>query len=64
MDITDTIKPKSDQLNADDLISGPITVKIVKVSKVSGDQPIVIEIEGDYQPFKPCKSMHSGQIGK
>lgn len=57
MDVSDTIKPKSDQLNADDLITGPITVKFAKVDKVSGDQPIAIQLHGDYQPFKPCKSM-------
>jgi hypothetical protein len=57
MDISDTIKPKSDQLNADDLIAGPMTVKFGKVSKVSGDQPIAIQLHGDFQPFKPCKSM-------
>ncbi len=56
LDMSDTIKPKSDQLNADDLITGPMTVQIAGVRKLAGDQPIAIEIAG-YQPFKPCKTM-------
>lgn len=58
IDISDTIVAKSDQLNADDLIGGPITVKISGVNKISGDQPIVIKYEGDNgRPFKPCKTV-------
>ena len=53
----DTIKPKSDQLNADDLIVGPITVTIQSVKIVGGDQPVAIEIGNGLQPYKPCKSM-------
>jgi len=55
--IADTISPKSDQLNADDLLAGPITVRVASVKRGSDDkQPVVITIEGDrkYQPFKPC----------
>jgi len=55
--LLDTIKAKSDQLNADDLISGAITCKITKVSRCAGDQPIAVYLEGDHQPFKPCKTM-------
>ena len=51
-----SIVPKSDQLNADDLLTGPITVKITKVSRGNKEQPISVVIEGR-QPFKPCKSM-------
>lgn len=52
----DTIKPKSDQLNADDLLVGPITVKILDVKRGPADQPVHIFIDGQ-QPYKPCKSM-------
>lgn len=54
-----TIAPKSDQLNSDDLITGPRTIKIVKVSLCTeADQPIAINFEGDGgKPYKPCKSM-------
>jgi hypothetical protein len=54
-----TIEPKSDQLNADDLLGGrTITVKITKVEIVPGDQPVAIHFEGDNdKPYKPGKSM-------
>ena len=53
----DTIKPKSDQLNADDLLTGSINVTVMGVRRGSADQPIVIDIDGNRQPFKPCKTM-------
>ncbi len=54
-----TVIPKSDQLNADDLIGGKaLTIKVTKVSLVNGDQPVAINYEGDNgKPYKPCKSM-------
>lgn len=59
-DLSKTITPKSDQMNADDLIAGPKTIKITKVSAdtSSAEQPILVHYEGDGgKPFKPCKSM-------
>ena len=57
-EIRKSIVPKSDQLNADDLVTGPITVTIEKVSRGDKDQPIVVSIAGyPGRPFKPCKSM-------
>jgi len=58
-DLSDTIIPKSDQLNADDLLAGPHTIKITSVTiKKSGDQPVAIHFEGDNgRAYKPCKSM-------
>lgn len=57
-DLTDLILAKSDQLNADDLIAGAITIKITAVKRVAGEQPIAISYEGDNgKPWKPCKSM-------
>jgi len=57
IDMTPTIQAKSDQLNADDLIGGPITIKITKVSVVDGDKA-VLNYEGDNgRPYKPCKTM-------
>ncbi len=54
-----TIAPKSDQLNADDLIGRSITIKVAKVSLCGEpDQPIAIHFDGDNgKPYKPCKSM-------
>lgn len=64
MDISDTLVVKSDQINAEDLIAGPITAKIVGVSRSSDDQPVTIELDGGFkQPngkwkvWRPCKSM-------
>ncbi len=58
-DMASTIIPKSDQLNADDLIAGPMTIKITGVDIRSGqEQPISIHFEGDNgKPYKACKSM-------
>lgn len=55
-DLSSTIKPKSDQLNADDLLTGPMTVKITDIKSGPVDQPVHIYIEGQ-QPYKPCKTM-------
>lgn len=61
--LRDTIVPKSDQLNADDLIAGPLTVGIVGVKRGdTAEQPISIEIDGGRQPYKPCKSMRRVMI--
>lgn len=59
MDMSATIAPKSDQLNADDLISGPVTVTITGVSRGDTDQPVNIATAefSDGRPYKPCKSM-------
>ena len=58
-DLSQTIAPKSDQLNADDLIAGPRTIRITKVSvDVGGEQPVALNFDGDNgKPFRPCKSM-------
>lgn len=57
-DISHTIKPKSDQLNADDLIAGPITVTITAVKEgPSEQQPVALVIDGGHMPYLPCKSM-------
>jgi hypothetical protein len=55
--LADTITPRSDQLNADDLLCGPITVKVTSVKRGDQVQPVIIGIDGDRQPYKPCKSM-------
>lgn len=58
VDLSSTIKPKSDQLNADDLIAGPLEIIITDVTSRAGDQPIAISFEGDGgKPYLPCKSM-------
>ena len=58
MKLSSTIIPKSDQMNADDLISGPKTVEIVSVKEGSADQPVNVNyIGGEGKPWKPSKSM-------
>lgn len=61
-DLSDTIVPKSDQMNADDLVSGPRTFTITEVRKTGSgtdDQPVSIYLEEfpRSRPFKPSKSM-------
>lgn len=53
------LEPKSDQLNSDDLISGPITIRIRGMEvKGEGEQRISVFYEGDNgKPYKPGKSM-------
>ncbi len=58
-DLRPTIIPKSDQLNADQLIGGPVTITVreVRVS-TSDEQPVVVHYDGDNgRPYKPCKTM-------
>ena len=59
-DLSQTIAAKSDQINADDMIAGPRTITITKVTAEpsSSEQPVVIYFEGDNRkPFKPCKTV-------
>lgn len=58
-DLRPTIVPKSDQLNSEQLLGGPITVRVTDVRIGSSDeQPISVHYEGENgRPFKPCKTM-------
>ena len=56
LDLSGTIKAKSDQLNADDLVAGPIMVQVEGV-RLTNDpqQPVHIYYYGcEKKPFKPC----------
>ena len=60
LDLSDTIEPRSDQMNADDLMSGPRTFTITEVRKAaSPEQPVDVYLAEFPQgrPFKPSKSM-------
>lgn len=51
------IVAKSDQLNADDLVAGPITVRIHGARVTGGaEQPVTVDIGPDHRPWKPCKT--------
>lgn len=55
----DFIAPKSSQLNSDDLVAGPRTITITRVSANPSEptQPVAISFDGDEgRPWMPCKS--------
>lgn len=63
--LAEALAPKSDQLNADDLIAGPRTLKITKarISKEDRATRIVLNFEGDNgKPWKPCKTMGRAMV--
>lgn len=64
-DMSKTIEPNSDQLNADDLLTGPRTITITDVKVREGsDQPVSVFYESDNgKPYKPGKSMRRLMIG-
>lgn len=53
------IEPKSDQLNAEQLIAGPITITVTSVDyNFDADQKMIIHYQGENgRPYKPCKTM-------
>lgn len=56
--LKDTIIPKSDQLNSEQLLGSPMTIRVSGVSRGNAEQPITINYDGDSgRPYKPCKSM-------
>ena len=59
VDMTKHIIRKTDQLNAEDLLGGPRTIKITDIRETSkADQPISLYFEGDNnKPYKPNLSM-------
>jgi hypothetical protein len=57
MTLRDTIEPKSDQLNYDDVATTAITDKVVGGKIVDNkEQPVVVMLE-KHRDYKPCKSM-------
>lgn len=60
-DLSYTIVPKSDQLNADDLIAGPIVIKITGIKQGPQEQPVWLESAGR-MPYKPCLTMRRALI--
>ena len=58
MDLSSSIIPKSDQLNAEDLIAGPITVTITGVTQGSLEQPVNVNLqEFPGRAYRPSKTM-------
>lgn len=59
MDLSQAIIARSDQLNADDLISGPRTFTVQEVKRGNDEQPVSIVL-AEYppnRPFKPSKTV-------
>jgi len=59
MDLTASAAPRSDQMNSDDLISGPRTFTVDEVTPGSDEQPVNIHLAEfpHGRPFRPSKSM-------
>src|SRR5699024_7265310 len=59
MDITETLAPRSDQINADDLVAAPRTGTVTEVRRGSTEQPVEVVTQefGPGRPYKPGKSM-------
>lgn len=57
-DMSQVIAPKSDQINADDLIAGDLTITITGVNVSPGqEQPVSMNFAGSSKVYRPCKSM-------
>lgn len=59
MNIAAAAAPKSDQINADDLMSGPRVVTITETRRGNAEQPVeIVTAEfGPGRPYRPGKSM-------
>jgi hypothetical protein len=58
MDLTESIAPRSDQINADDLVGGPITYTIREVIAGKAESPfdfLLIETDRAYRPSKTMR---------
>lgn len=57
-DMVSVCAPRTDQINADTLIGGPMTVTIKSVSISGGtEQPVTMRLEETPLFYRPCKSM-------
>jgi len=57
LDMTESLAPKSDQLDAIDLVSGPRTFTIENVSKHNAEQPFNFHLASFPRVWRPGKSM-------
>lgn len=58
-DMAETVVPKSDQMNTQDLLTGPQTFTIARVQVTGGDQPVSVWFHefSPRRPFKPSKTV-------
>jgi hypothetical protein len=60
MDLTESIAPRSDQVNADDLVGGPITYTVREVIQGKAEQPfdfMLVETDRAYRPSKTMRRL-------
>lgn len=57
LDLSDTIAPRSDRLNANDLLAGPLDVTVVEVRRGTPEQPVEVFLRELDRPWKPCKTV-------
>jgi hypothetical protein len=57
MDMTESIEARSDQLNADDLIGGPVTVTIRDVVQGKAEAPFDFLLHETDRAYRPNKTM-------
>jgi hypothetical protein len=57
MDLTESIAPRSDQVNADDLIAGPITYTVREVRQGAAEQPFDFMLVETDRAYRPSKTM-------
>lgn len=58
LDITETLAPRSDQLNSDDFVGRTAVVTVAGVEKIAGDQPLAVHlVEYPGRAFKPGKTV-------
>ena len=60
MDLTESIAPRSDQVNADDLVGGPVTYTIREVRQGAAEQPfdfMLVETDRAYRPSKTMRRL-------
>lgn len=56
--LSEMAAPKSDQLNASDLVAGPMDITVTRHKVVGGDQPLELHADNiPGRPWKPCKTM-------
>lgn len=56
-DVAKYAVPRSDQINADDLVAGPMTVTVARVRDKGGvEQPVEVFLEEVDRVWRPCKT--------
>lgn len=63
MDLSKSIEPRSDQINADDLVAGPQTFTIREVVKGKAEQPFDFLLVETDRAFRPAVTMRRLIVG-